>query len=293
MRYDGWIEDIIVCLTGFTQYTTHTMDVCFSFHSSMKGAASLAGESHCSCLGTASTAIKTGAESTFSQDVTISRLTLACTAICPCPENSSQQLQTPVCRPSLCYTASPSQSTSLLNHFKTCSSNESKHFTLSLLLKQLRMFAFLSLLAISLFNQIDVASARAIQQQRQGQEGNIPDRCRLPFSYYSCGGFQEMRYTYRNGSCHHAIEWSGPGCEYDGTENSFATEEECLEVCSPPIPTTGTYHSLCAHRNHIVWMLLVCTCKRCCLYPAWTTKVTRWSGCFYLVQCVFLRRKFY
>ena len=101
-------------------------------------------------------------------------------------------------------------------------------------MKQLRLLSFLTLLSLSLLSQIDLTVAAPLLD-----EPVLPDRCFLSFSQYDCGGFKETRYTYRNGSCRMAIEWIGPGCEYDGTENSFPSKEECEEVCIPDAPTTG------------------------------------------------------
>ena len=127
---------------------------------------------------------------------------------------------------------------------KNSSSTRTKnHF--SILQHQLRLVSFLLLLSLSLFHQVDLATARAMgnpQQPQHGQDDDttIPVRCTLPFSHYDCGSIASVRYTYLNGSCQRTLEWiGGSGCEYDGTENSFATEQECLEVCVPASPTTA------------------------------------------------------
>ena len=133
--------------------------------------------------------------------------------------------------------------------------SSSKLLILSPLIKHLKVLSFLALLFVCVLDNVHLASARPIhhqqhhqqheQQQQESSSYELPERCTLPFSYYGCGGFQDLRYTYRNGSCRSVIEWSGPGCEYDGTENSFATQEECESVCLPPVTTTGMIVCVC------------------------------------------------
>lgn len=116
----------------------------------------------------------------------------------------------------------------------------------SILLHQLRLISFLILLSVSLFHQVDLATARAMGQpqqheQGQGQDSIIPVRCTLPFSNYDCGSIATVRYTFLNGSCQWSLEWiGGSDCEYDGTENSFASEQECMDVCIPAAILTTT-----------------------------------------------------
>ena len=205
----------------------------------------------CNYLGTSPATVRTGAESTFSEEVSDFRLSeLSQTAPSQCPTcnplcmciglaNRNCQLQAMTCKSSCC---ARTRSLSACQPRTLRASSASSIVNLSLLIKQLRLLSFLTLMSVGLFSQVSVATARAIQQQQveDSDSLSLPDRCRLPFSSYSCGGFHETRYTYKNGSCHSAIEWSGPGCEHDGTENSFATEEECIEVCIPMAPTTGT-----------------------------------------------------
>ena len=237
-------------LSFTVSYTINlTVTVHFSILFSMKGATALAEDRlRCSYQGTTSaTVIRTGVENT-SEEVSDFQLSefLQTTAPSQCPTcclctrigsaNCGHQLQAMTCKSSCCtrtHSLSACRSSSLRTSSKLSILN------LSLLIKQLRLLSFLTLLSVSLFSQVDTATARAIQQGEDGGGVNLPERCRLPFSSYSCGGFRETRYTYKNGSCHNVIEWTGVGCEHDGTENSFATEEECQEVCIPRIPTTG------------------------------------------------------
>ena len=212
----------------------------------MKGATALADDRlRCSYPGTT---VRTGVESTSEEvsDFQLSELLqtaapsqcpTCCLCTCTDSANSGHRLQATTCKSS-CYSRTRSLSRCQSSTLRTSSSLSI--FNLSLLIKQLRLLSFLTLLSVSLFSQVDIATARAIPQEQQGEDGGLPERCRLPFSSYSCGGFRETRYTYKNGSCHNVIEWTGVGCEYDGTENSFATEEECQEVCIPRISTTGT-----------------------------------------------------
>ena len=160
------------------------------------------------------------------------------------PVNSHNQLQNTVCRCCLprCQrtlnsaSACPSRLMLRMN-----SSSRAVNHVSSVLLHQLRLISFLILLSVSLFHQVDLASARAMgnPQQPQDDDTTLPVRCTLPFSNYACGSIATVRYTYLNGSCQRTLEWiGGSGCEYDGTENSFATEQECVDVCISASPTT-------------------------------------------------------
>lgn len=221
-----------------------TVTVHFSIPFSMKGGTALADD----CLQSSSATVRTGVESTIKEKISDFQLSellqtaapsqcpTCCLCTCIGSANSGHRLQATMCKSSCC-TRTHSLSAYRSSTLRT--SSASSIFNLSLSIKQLRLLSFLTLLSVSLFTQVDMVTARAIEQQ-QGEDSGLPERCRLPFSSYGCGGFRETRYTYRNGSCHNVIEWTGVGCEYDGTENSFATEEECQEVCIPSIPTTGT-----------------------------------------------------
>ena len=168
--------------------------------------------------------------------------------------NSPSQLQDMTCKccSSLCpqrtlNSTSECPSRSMLR--KNSSSTRTKNHFSSVLQHQLRVVSFLLLLSLSLFHQVDLATARAMGNPQQPEDGQhedttLPVRCTLPFSNYDCGSIPSVRYTYQNGSCQSTnLEWiGGSGCEYDGTENSFATEQECLDVCLPASPTTaGVY----------------------------------------------------
>lgn len=115
----------------------------------------------------------------------------------------------------------------------------------SVLLHQLRLLSLLIFLSVTLFHQVDLATARAMgqPQQQEDDDATLPVRCTLPFSNYDCGSIATVRYTFRNGSCLRTLEWiGGSDCEYDGTENSFTSEQECVDVCIPaatPITTAG------------------------------------------------------
>lgn len=159
------------------------------------------------------------------------------------PVNSHNQLQTTVCKCCLplCQRTLNSTSACPSRLMLRMNSSVTKNHVSSVLLHQLRLISFLILLSVSLFHQVDFATARAMgnPQQPQDDDTTLPVRCTLPFSHYSCGSVATVRYTYLNGSCQRTLEWiGGSGCEYDGTENSFATEQECVDVCIPASPTT-------------------------------------------------------
>ena len=138
------------------------------------------------------------------------------------------------------HSVSACPSRSVLRIPSSSSARTTTHIS-SILLHQLRLISFLILLSVSLFQQIDIATARAMgHPQQQGQDDDtLPARCTRAFSNYDCGSLLVARYTFRNGSCQSALEWiGGPDCEYDGTENSFTSEQECMDVCIPGPPTT-------------------------------------------------------
>ena len=111
----------------------------------------------------------------------------------------------------------------------------------SVLIHQLKLVSVLILLSVSLFHQVDLAAARAMGHATEPQDYNdtLPVRCSIPFSNYACGSIATERYTFLNGSCHSILEWiGGSNCEYDGTENSFSTEQECADVCIPVSQST-------------------------------------------------------
>ena len=233
---------------------THTW-----IHLSMKIAAA-ADDLHC-CKGPVPTSSsqRTGAQfalkkSDFRQDVITSLSASVQSTLSFCfnclSAQSNSRLQTTACKYSQSYLRihSASQSKPL----------RTPSFISSSLTQQLRLLSLLMLFSVSFFQQIDLAVSVPSRHREVDQDySNLPERCRIPFSYYECGGFQESRYTYHNGSCHSMIEWSGPNCEYDGTENSFATEEECREVCIPVAPTTTGRVCVC-----------VCVCVCCLLYTS-------------------------
>ena len=162
-------------------------------------------------------------------------------------QNTVCKCYLPLCQRTLNSTSLASSACPPRSMLRMNSPSRTKCHVSSILLNQLRLVSFLTLLSVSLFHQVDVAMARAMGNPREpehGQDGDttLPVRCTLPFSHYDCGSIASVRYTYLNGTCQRTLEWiGGEGCEYDGTENSFASEQECADVCIPSgSPTTTT-----------------------------------------------------
>jgi hypothetical protein len=237
--------------------TTHTMVNIVCFFTSCRMTKEVTDDLHCSCQrATLISRLRPGAkqsrigDSIFcpEDEFDISQTFISSKSLSPVHSNRHSQLPDTVCKccspPCQRTLTSTSECPSRSVLQNNSSSRTKNHISGSVLQHQLRLVSFLLLLSLNLFNQVDIATARAMgnpQQPEHGQDEDttVPVRCTLPFSHYDCGSIASVRYTYLNGSCQRTLEWiGGSGCEYDGTENSFATEQECVDVCIPAIPTT-------------------------------------------------------